>query len=168
MDPDEHVACSDCERIRPGLIAQPVNTVSSLAYVVAGVVIARRARREGGDIEGRRLLLAAAAVAAGLGSVAYHGPGGRWGKYSHDGALAVLFAAQAARHGGPRRPRPEAAALTLGASALHALSRTGRPLCRPDSLLQGHALWHCVSALALVLNDRQQTEPAVVVRAMRR
>jgi hypothetical protein len=160
----EHVARSDCERIRPGLIAQPVNTVSSLAYVVAGVVIARRARRDGGALEGRRLALAAAAVAAGLASAAYHGPGGRWGKLAHDGGLAALAVTQAARRVGSRRPRSDAAALTVVASALHAASRTGRPLCRPDSLLQGHALWHCVSALALVLDDRTSDAPQSPVR----
>jgi hypothetical protein len=149
-----HVARSDCERIRHGLIAQPVNTVSSLAYVVAGGVIARRARRDGGPLETRRLLLAGAAVVAGLGSVLYHGPGGRWGKRAHDAGLAALVVAQAVRRAGDHRPRREAAALTAAASVLHAASRTGRPLCRPDSLLQGHALWHVVSAIAVVVNDR--------------
>jgi hypothetical protein len=153
MDIDEHVACSDCERVRPGLVAQPVNTISSLAYVVAGAVIARRARRDSGPFERRRVALAIAAVLAGVGSVAYHGPGGPWGKRLHDGALVALGLAQAARNAGDRRPRPEAAALTVAASALHAASRSGRPLCRPDSLLQGHALWHVVSAAALVVDD---------------
>lgn len=164
----DHVACSDCERIRPGLIAQPVNTLSSLAYVVAGVVIARRARRDGGAVEGLRLALAAAAVATGLGSVAYHGPGGRWGKLAHDGGLAMLGVTQAARRVGHPRPRAGAAALTVVASAVHAASRTGRPLCRPDSWLQGHALWHCVSALALVLDDRTPPELAAATGHMSR
>lgn len=159
MTAAEHVARSDCERIRPGLIAQPANTVSSFAYVVAGAVIAGCAQRDGGPLRSRRLALAAAAVAAGLGSAAYHGPGGRWGKYAHDGALVALVVAQAVRRSGDRRPRPEAAALTAVASALHAASRTGRPLCRPDSLFQGHALWHIVSAAALVLDDRGGARP---------
>ena len=42
-----HVAASDCEEIRPGLIGQPANTLSSLAFVVAAVPIARAARRRG-------------------------------------------------------------------------------------------------------------------------
>ena len=33
----------DCERCRPGLISQPVNAVSSLGYVVAGVAMLRGA-----------------------------------------------------------------------------------------------------------------------------
>ncbi len=40
-----HVARSDCERIRTGLVAQPVNTLSSLAYVAVAVPIWRAARR---------------------------------------------------------------------------------------------------------------------------
>ena len=37
-----HLAWSDCERVRPGFIAQPVNTWSSLAYCVAGAWIIAR------------------------------------------------------------------------------------------------------------------------------
>jgi len=37
------IAASDCEEIGSGLIAQPFNTLTSLAYVVAGVwIIVRR------------------------------------------------------------------------------------------------------------------------------
>ena len=38
--------------------------------------------------------------------------------------------------------------LAVGAAA-DLLGRTGGPLCDPDSLLQGHALWHVLSAAAL-------------------
>jgi hypothetical protein len=41
------------------------------------------------------------------------------------------------------------AAITGVGAAVHATSRTGRPLCRPASPLQGHAVWHVLSALAL-------------------
>ena len=41
-------------------------------------------------------------------------------------------------------------ALGLGAVA-NVLSRTGAPLCRPDSLLQGHALWHVLTAVGAAL-----------------
>ena len=36
------LAESDCEHCRPGLVSQPVNTVSSLAYVAAGADLLRR------------------------------------------------------------------------------------------------------------------------------
>ena len=34
---------SDCEHIGQGLLAQPANALSSLAYVLAGVLLLRRA-----------------------------------------------------------------------------------------------------------------------------
>jgi hypothetical protein len=40
----------------------------------------------------------------------------------------------------------------LGVGALvGTLTRSGAPLCRPDSLFQGHAVWHVLAALALWL-----------------
>jgi len=48
------------------------------------------------------------------------------------------------------RPSAGAAAVTLGLGVLvNVMSRTGGPLCRPKSLLQGHAAWHLLSAAAL-------------------
>ncbi|AEF41229.1 Hypothetical membrane protein [Hoyosella subflava DQS3-9A1] len=42
------------------------------------------------------------------------------------------------------------AGLLLGAGALiGTLSRSGMPLCNPDSLLQGHAIWHVMAAAAI-------------------
>ena len=38
--------------------------------------------------------------------------------------------------------------LVLGV-IINGLSRTGGPLCRPESLLQGHAAWHVLSAASL-------------------
>jgi hypothetical protein len=40
------------------------------------------------------------------------------------------------------------AALAVGVPA-YLLGRTGGPLCRPDSLLQPHALWHLMTAVAM-------------------
>ena len=142
-----HIAVSDCERIRPGLIAQPVNTVSSLAYCAAGAWVLRRPRSL------RRVALGISAIAAGVGSVAYHGPGGRAGKLVHDssaaalaGTIAIAFAT------GPASLRRRLVTLgCLGAgAAVHASSRSDRVLCRPDSILQGHALWHALGAAAVL------------------
>ncbi|MFM2438871.1 MAG: hypothetical protein RLZ55_1696 [Actinomycetota bacterium] len=47
------------------------------------------------------------------------------------------------------RPLAVAAGLLAAGAAVFALSRTGGPLCRPDSLLQGHAFWHVATAAAL-------------------
>jgi hypothetical protein len=136
--------------IRPGLVGQPANTASSLAFVVAAVPITRAARRL------RRPAWTAVAVATaveGLGSVAYHGPGGRWAKRLHDGGLIALVATLGVAVGQEgRRPlagRPVTAALGTTAAALHALSRTGGPLCSCRSRVQGHAVFHVLAAAAL-------------------
>lgn len=79
-----HVAAGDCETCRPGRVAQPANTVSSLAYVGAAVPLVRSDRPT-------TRALGWAAVAAGLGSVAYHGPGTVLGRYVHDAGLLALL-----------------------------------------------------------------------------
>lgn len=144
-----HVAASDCERIRPGLIGQPANTLSSLAFVAVAVPIARAARNRH---QPAWLAVALAAGVEGLGSVAYHGPGGRRAKTLHDVGLVALVATVAVavgREGTPVERRPLTAALTAGAIALHSLSRTGGPLCSCHSPLQGHAVFHVLAATAL-------------------
>ena len=150
-----HVAWGDCERIRPGLVGQPANTLSSLAFVLAAVPLARRARRPGGAAW--RAVAAASAV-EGVGSVASHGPGGRLSKALHDAGLVALVAALAevARRD-PAALRPRLLPSALGATALvvHTLSRTGGPLCSCNSRLQGHALFHVVAAAALVATAQQ-------------
>lgn len=196
-----HVAAADCERCRDGVVAQPVNTVSSLAFCVAGGELVRRSA-------GRRAetALGWSAVAAGLGSVAYHGPGTRAGQVLHDaslitmlatlvvadvvrttgrepssavlGTLPVVAAAAAAspwslpaqlttgiaataaevtrvprgRAVGDGGRRSAAQAFVAAAGALgHLLGRSGGPLCRPDSPVQAHAVWHVAMAAVLVL-----------------
>lgn len=100
-----------------------------------------------------------AAAVAGIGSVAYHGPGGRVGRAVHDVGVAALGAtalgAMAADRREGRGPGRAAGAVAAGAVAVHATSRTRGPLCRPDSLLQGHAAWHMLIAAALLLASRR-------------
>lgn len=147
--PGVHAAVGDCERIRPGLIGQPANTISSLAFVAAAVPIARHGRRHSSRAW---LAVAAAAAVEGLGSVGYHGPGGRVAKGVHDGGLVALVVTLAVALGAERgivRVRRRTAVLSAAAVALHTLSRTGGPLCSCNSRLQGHALFHIVAAAAL-------------------
>lgn len=134
--------------MRPGFIAQPVNTVSSLAYCAAGAWILLTG--PGGK---RRSALGIAALAAGAGSVAYHGPGGRGGKWVHDITASALGSAvtSAVMSRNMSWGRRAVTIACMGAAAaVHASSRTEGPLCRPDSVLQGHALWHVLSAVAAV------------------
>jgi hypothetical protein len=95
----------------------------------------------------------------GLGSVAYHGPGGTHGKRLHDWGLVALTATLAVavgREGRPVRRRPLTAALATAAVALHTLSRTGGPLCACRSPVQGHAVFHVVAAAALTTAAHQR------------
>ena len=139
-----HVAASDCECIRPGLIGQPMNTLSSLSFVVAAVPVWRRG--------GAWRWVAAALAFEGIGSVLYHGPGGKASKFVHDVGLLFLvlaYARVARDEASSLRPRPRSAALGVTAAALHTLSRTGGPLCACNSKWQGHALFHVLAAGAI-------------------
>lgn len=145
-----HAALSDCEEVRPGFLGQPANALSSLAFVAAAVPVWRASRAPG-----RRAwaLVAAASALEGVGSVLYHGPGTRSGKVVHDVGLLTLAAAGAAvvvEDPAAARPTPWATGLTVAAVAMHALSRTGGPLCSCRSPLQGHAVFHLLAAAATV------------------
>jgi MYXO-CTERM domain-containing protein len=129
--------------VRDAVVGQPVNSVSSLAFVVAAVVVLRH-----GGPRGPALGLAA----VGIGSFLYHGPMPAGAEALHDGtivALLVLTGAAAWRR--RRLPRPSTLALVAvtGAGLLNLLGRTGAPLCRPDSLAQPHAAWHVLTAAAM-------------------
>jgi hypothetical protein len=86
------VGNSDCEHIGQGLLGQPVNTLSSLAYVAVGALLLRRALTAQ---ESERPVLAVYAVivaAVGFGSVVFHGPMPSWGRFAHDLAIAAVLA----------------------------------------------------------------------------
>ena len=138
------LGASDCEVLRDGWLGQPVNTLSSLAYVVAGAYVLRR---------GGPRIPALALAAVGVGSVLYHGPMTPGAGLAHDGSIVMIAATipLAWRRRSFRWP-PVGAAIAGGAAiAMNVLTRTGAPLCRPASLLQGHAAWHALTALAIAL-----------------
>lgn len=150
-----HVAESDCERIRPGFIGQPANTISSLAFVVAAIPLWRLARS--GRARSWKLVALALAF-EGVGSAAYHGPGGRFSKFVHDiGIVGLVGAFAAVARDEPRLLKPTPIATSLGASAaaMHVLSRTGGPLCSCNSKVQGHAIFHVLAAAATVARARR-------------
>lgn len=98
--------------------------------------------------EGREMPAVAVGAVVGAAAVAGH-PRTTDVAQGVTGTLAV--AAEAARivRGGHRvEPAVRLPLFALGA-ALHAFGRSGGPLCRPDSLLQAHAGWHLLSAVAL-------------------
>ena len=73
---------------------------------------------------------------------------------------AVTTEALSVRSHHPRGPAAAAAGtLALGA-LVNILSRTGGPLCCPKSLIQGHAVWHVLSAVSLAAWARGALLPA--------
>jgi hypothetical protein len=140
---------SDCERVTENLLAQPVNTVSSLAYVAVGAWVALRASGAAGRIFGVLVAL------TGVGSIAYHGWDGDGVGIAHDlsiVAVAVFILGFEATHARSHRRAAgyvvAITALAIGVAA-NLLGRTGAPLCVPGSVVQWHALWHVATAVAL-------------------
>ena len=144
-----------------GLLTQPINALSSLAFIPAGMLAIVAAMRATGRLRLYLAVYAGTLIAVGLGSFAYHGPQPAWAGQAHDGSIivalvcAILLAATAGGrrtrvwHTGPGRL---SAALVAAALAAYAAGRTGSPLCDPDSWIQLHAVWHVLaagSALAL-------------------
>jgi len=86
------VGGSDCERIGQGLFAQPVNTLSSLAYVLAGVLLLWRALADRAHPRTARLAYAVTVIGVGVGSVSFHGPMPGWGRLAHDLSIAAVLA----------------------------------------------------------------------------
>ena len=149
------LGASDCEALRDGWLAQPVNTLSSVAYVVAGAYVLRR---------GGPRLPALALAAVGVGSVLYHGPMTPGAGLAHDGSIVALAATVplAWRRRSLRWPSGAAVIAGGAAVAVNLLTRTGAPLCRPDSLLQGHAAWHVLTAGAIALWLSRGAAPGAV------
>ena len=83
---------SDCERIGQGLLAQPTNTLSSLAYVLAGGLLLWRALAGRPHARSARCVYAVTVVGVGVGSAAFHGPMPVWGRFAHDFSIAAVLA----------------------------------------------------------------------------
>jgi Ceramidase len=86
------VGGSDCEHIGQGLLAQPANTLSSLAYVVAGALLLWRALAGRPDARVAPTVYALTVVGVGVGSAAFHGPMPEWGRFAHDLSIAAVLA----------------------------------------------------------------------------
>jgi hypothetical protein len=75
-------AAVDCEAIGAGFLSQPVNAITSLAFVVAAVVVWSQT----GD-----RWVSAGLAAVGFGSFLFHGPLAPGGVWIHDVTLAWLI-----------------------------------------------------------------------------
>ena len=81
-------AAADCELIGAGFLGQPVNAVTSIGFVIAGLVVASR--------RPDRRWLGIALVATGVGSFLFHGPMPPGNEWAHDVTIAWLLAVVAA------------------------------------------------------------------------
>lgn len=210
-----------CERYRDGLLGQPADALTSLAFVAAGagVLLANRRRHDNATVRDQRTVYGLLVAGVGVGSFIQHGPHPDWQAYAHDLPLAAVLvvvtvdaasdllgrelprrwwlipsllmvplvaagpaastAAQALmasaavglnlvrarRCPALRRPVLSALAAAAAGSAISTLTDRAS-LCRPDSLLQGHAAWHLLAATALWLLTpavgARRSGPAVV------
>jgi hypothetical protein len=86
------VGGSDCEHIGRGLLAQPANALSSLAYVLAGVLLLARTLAGRPGVRTAPAVYAVTVIGVGIGSSAFHGPMPAWGRFAHDLSIAAVLA----------------------------------------------------------------------------
>jgi hypothetical protein len=159
---EDRIGCSDCERIRDGWLAQPVNALSSLAFVGAAGVVLARTWQPAWDRRGEVLAFSALLSLVGAGSVAFHGPQPPGARLMHDVPIPVLIGlalgTPLVRSRGGLDPMPgwsrrrgaTLATTVVAALCAYAGGRTGAPTCDPDSPLQLHGAWHVLSAAGFV------------------
>lgn len=94
-----HAALGDCEALVSSALGawQPANTLSSLAFIAAGVWVLRRTRPATLDERRFAAALAAALVAVGVGSAAFHGLGTSTARWAHDVSILALLLVVLAR-----------------------------------------------------------------------
>jgi hypothetical protein len=152
------LAESDCERLRPGWLAQPANAISSLAYLAVGAWLLWQSFRSSVD-RPARLAAGSATVGVGVGSIAYHGPQPGWASLAHDvgvWSLALVILVENVRMlAVPTTRRLVMAAWRSTAPwmalalAAYVAGRAGSRYCHPSAVWQFHAIWHVLSAVVL-------------------
>jgi len=78
------IGATDCENIGDGLLRQPVNTISSLAFSGFGVAALISARRFDGVERPIRQIFGWLMIATGVGSFLFHGPQWPFSHFLHD------------------------------------------------------------------------------------
>jgi energy-converting hydrogenase Eha subunit C len=76
-------AAADCESIGVGLLRQPVNSITTIAFVAAGLWIV--------TVRPDRRWVGVAVMATGIGSFLFHGPMPAGAEWAHDVSLAWLL-----------------------------------------------------------------------------
>jgi hypothetical protein len=81
-------AAADCELIGAGFLGQPINALTTLGFVVAGIIVIGSSR----DVRWIGIGL----IATGIGSFLFHGPMPPGDEWAHDATLAWLVTMVAA------------------------------------------------------------------------
>lgn len=160
LDQPPDLGSSDCEALHAGFFTQPVNTVTSGAFIGVGAwLAARTVALEHGQRVGAATFAALAAL-NGIGSVAYHGPQFPGSQTLHDVPIYGMLAMGA---GVPAWRRLRRRAAVPGWSPAHGIAlvaaavvggvayvggRSASRVCDPDSWIQFHGLWHLATAAA--------------------
>ena len=110
-----------CERVADGVLDEPVAAVTSLAFVVAGVVVLVLGRRtgaargapagrsgSGAAARGGLAVYAGLVAATGVGSFVQHGPDPAWSDVAHDLPLLATLAYVGADAAADLASRPRA------------------------------------------------------------
>jgi hypothetical protein len=77
---NDAVGLSDCERIRRGVLMQPVSARTSVAYLAAAAGVVAPAMRSGGGQRVALIPCAASLAAVGIGSLVYYGRQPQWAR----------------------------------------------------------------------------------------
>jgi hypothetical protein len=112
---------TDCEAFRSGVVGQPVNSLSSLAFLVVGGALVGWARQRP---PGQRLLptvFGGTIIANFVGGVLYHGPAWTGSGWIHDLALLAPMVFIVLYDVSTIRPLPARGVLVLGAVVLGVL-----------------------------------------------
>lgn len=131
----------DCELIHSGLVAQPINTLSSVAFFVAAGLVWRSSRSAAGSL-----------LVGGVGSILFHGFPGTVSGVIHDAGVVAIAAVIVIALWRLRATPPIGGLVVLLVGiGVWFVTRTGGLLCAPESVVQGHAAWHTLAAAATVM-----------------
>ncbi len=160
---NEPLGLSDCEALREALLMQPVNAISSLAFVIAAAMAALLLRKSNDSTSPLAWTSCALLGLIGFGSFDYHGPQSSAANTLHNIAILLLLAlvvielsARLIRRDqllpGATRPRLAIlASCTFMGLVCYGIGRTESTVCDPMSFVQLHALWHILIAVAAAL-----------------
>lgn len=105
-------AAADCETIGSGFFGQPINSLTTIGFLLAGAVVVIE-RRD-------RSWIGIGLIATGIGSLLFHGPMPPGSEWAHDLTLAWLLAVVAAA--GSRWERTSRIPALVGLGILFALA----------------------------------------------